>query len=36
MLLATTAVVTLAAVVVYRWSEHRAKDRGLFDLITGS
>lgn len=36
MLLLTTAVVTLAAVVVYRWSEHRAKERGLFDLITGS
>ncbi len=35
-LLATTAVVTLAAVATYRWSERRAKERGLFDLITGS
>lgn len=35
-LLATTAVVTLAAVVTYRWSERRAKERGLFDVTTGS
>ena len=35
-LLATTAVTTLAAVLVYRWSEHRAKERGLFDQTTGS
>lgn len=35
-LLATTAVVTLGAVVAYRWSEQRAKERGLFDLTTGS
>jgi ABC-2 type transport system permease protein len=36
LLLLTTAVATLAAVAAYRWSEHRAKERGLFDLITGS
>ncbi len=35
-LLATGAVVTLAATVVFRWSEHRAKDRGLIDQTTGS
>ncbi|MDQ3448843.1 MAG: ABC transporter permease [Chloroflexota bacterium] len=35
-LLATTAMVTLAALWAYRWSERRAKERGLFDLITGS
>jgi ABC-2 type transport system permease protein len=35
-LLATGAVATLAATVVFRWSEHRAKDRGLIDQTTGS
>jgi ABC-2 type transport system permease protein len=35
-LLGTTAVATLAAVAAYRWSEHRAKERGLFDQTTGS
>ncbi|HEY8168907.1 MAG TPA: ABC transporter permease [Candidatus Limnocylindrales bacterium] len=35
-LLATTLVVTLAALVVFRWSEARAKDRGLIDQTTGS
>jgi ABC-2 type transport system permease protein len=35
-LLATGAVSTLAALVVFRWSERRAKDRGLFDQTTGS
>ena len=35
-LLATTAVVTLAALGAYRWSEHRAKERGLIDQVTGS
>lgn len=35
-LLVTTLVTTLAAVLVYRWSEHRAKERGLFDQTTGS
>lgn len=35
-LLATTTVVALAAFVAFRWSERRAKERGLFDLITGS
>jgi ABC-2 type transport system permease protein len=35
-LLVTGALVTLAATVVFRWSEHRAKDRGLIDQTTGS
>jgi ABC-2 type transport system permease protein len=35
-LLATTLVVTLAAWVVFRWSEARAKDKGLIDQTTGS
>jgi ABC-2 type transport system permease protein len=35
-LLVTTALATLAAVAAYRWSEHRAKERGLFDQTTGS
>lgn len=35
-LLLTTGLVTLAAVQMYRWSEHRAKAGGLFDLTTGS
>jgi ABC-2 type transport system permease protein len=35
-LLATGAVSTLASVAVFRFSERRAKDRGLFDQTTGS
>ena len=35
-LLATTVVVTLVAWVVFRWSEARAKERGLIDQTTGS
>jgi len=35
-LLVTTVVTTLAALKAYRWSEHRAKERGLLDLTTGS
>jgi ABC-2 type transport system permease protein len=35
-LLATGAMATLAAVVVFRASDRRAKDRGLFDQTTGS
>ena len=35
-LLVTTVMTTLAAVLVYRWSEHRAKERGLYDQTTGS
>jgi len=35
-LLVTGAVVTLVSAVVFRWSEHRAKDRGLIDQTTGS
>jgi ABC-2 type transport system permease protein len=35
-LLVTGAIATLAAAVIFRWSEHRAKDRGLIDQTTGS
>jgi ABC-2 type transport system permease protein len=35
-LLATTLVATLVAAVVFRFSERRAKDRGLIDRTTGS
>lgn len=35
-LLLTTALSTLVAVVCYRWSEHRARERGAFDQTTGS
>jgi ABC-2 type transport system permease protein len=35
-LLATGALVTLAATAVFRVSEHRAKERGLLDRTTGS
>lgn len=35
-LLATTTLVTLAAAASFRWSERRARDRGLIDMTTGS
>ena len=35
-LLGTTVLVTLAAAVAFRYSERRAKDRGLIDQTTGS
>lgn len=35
-LLVTGGVSTLASLAVFRWSERRAKDRGLFDQTTGS
>jgi ABC-2 type transport system permease protein len=35
-LLLSTALTTLGAVAAYRWSEHRAKERGLIDQTTGS
>jgi ABC-2 type transport system permease protein len=35
-LLATGALGTLAAIAVFRWSERRAKERGLLDMTTGS
>jgi ABC-2 type transport system permease protein len=35
-LLVTTGVTTLGALAAYRWSEHRAKERGLLDRTTGS
>jgi hypothetical protein len=35
-LLGTGALVTLAAMGVFRVSEHRAKERGLLDRTTGS
>ena len=34
--LATGVLVTLAAILAFRASERRAKDRGLFDKTTGS
>jgi ABC-2 type transport system permease protein len=36
MLSLSTALVTLIAIAVYRWSEHRARERGLLDQTTGS
>jgi ABC-2 type transport system permease protein len=35
-LLATGTLVTLAATAIFRWSERRARDRGLLDRTTGS
>jgi ABC-2 type transport system permease protein len=35
-LLMTGALATLAAAVVFRWSEHRARERGLIDQTSGS
>jgi len=35
-LLATGALVTLASVAVFRWSDRRAKQAGLYDLTSGS
>jgi ABC-2 type transport system permease protein len=35
-LLVTTALATLVARSCFRWSEHRAKERGLIDQTTGS
>jgi hypothetical protein len=35
-LLLTGALVTLAATVIFRSSERRARDRGLLDRTTGS
>jgi hypothetical protein len=35
-LIATGLVVTLAALLVFRISDRRAKDRGLLDRTTGS
>lgn len=35
-LLATGALATLAAAAVFRWSEHRARERGLIDQTSGS
>jgi hypothetical protein len=32
----STAVVLAIGVLFFRWSEHRAKEKGLFDQITGS
>jgi hypothetical protein len=31
-----TGFATVMSVAVYRWSEHRARERGLFDPTTGS
>ena len=35
-LLVTCAVVTLAALAVFRWSDRRAKQAGLYDMTSGS
>jgi ABC-2 type transport system permease protein len=35
-LAATTVVSLVLAMVVFRWSEHSAKEKGVFDLVTGS
>ena len=35
-LAATTALLTALAVLVFRWSEHSAREKGVFDLVTGS
>ncbi|HWH23504.1 MAG TPA: ABC transporter permease [Candidatus Limnocylindria bacterium] len=35
-LAATTAIAVVIALVVFRWSEHSAKEKGVFDMITGS
>jgi len=35
-LAASTAVLAVLAFIVFRWSERRSRQRGLFDLITGS
>lgn len=35
-LLTTGVLATLAAAVVFRWSEHRARERGLLDQTSGS
>jgi ABC-2 type transport system permease protein len=32
----TTAVLALLAVLVFRWSERSAREKGVFDLVTGS
>ena len=36
MLSLSTALATVIAIAVYRWSEHRARERGLLDQTTGS
>lgn len=35
-MLVSTVLVTAVSLAAYRWSEHRAKERGLFDQTTGS
>jgi ABC-2 type transport system permease protein len=36
MLAITTSIAVALALAIFRWSERKARDRGLFDLITGS
>lgn len=36
LLFLSTALATVLAIAVYRWSEHRARERGLLDQTTGS
>ncbi|HUG49109.1 MAG TPA: ABC transporter permease [Candidatus Limnocylindria bacterium] len=35
-LAATTALTLVLAVLCFRWAEHRAKEKGVFDMVTGS
>lgn len=35
-LIVTTVLALAAAVTVFRWSEHSAKEKGVFDMVTGS
>ncbi len=32
----TTAAALVVAVIIFRWAEHSAKEKGIFDMITGS
>ena len=36
LLFLSTGIVTVISIAVYRWSEHRARERGLLDQTTGS
>jgi ABC-2 type transport system permease protein len=35
-LVGTTGLALLLAVAVFRWAEHKAKEKGVFDMITGA
>ena len=36
LLFLSTGLGTVIAIAVYRWSDHRARERGLLDQTTGS